>query len=181
MSDTSNTRDLSLANSKGPSPAAAAVLASGAFLVPLALSASSSPSPNHPQTMAWYQSLRVPFFKPPDWAVPIAWTAIQSALAAAAYRLLRAPPSAARSRALTLLGWNVTMIGAWSRLFFRRRALGASTAAAVTMVATGVAYVHDAKRVDPAAARDGVPFVAWVAFAALLTASIWRLNARRER
>ena len=73
------------------------------------------------------------------------------------------------------------MIGAWSRLFFGRRDLGASTAAAVTMVATGVAYVNEAKRVDKPAARAGVPFVAWVAFATVLTASIWRLNARRHR
>jgi tryptophan-rich sensory protein len=181
ISTMKDTRDLSTATSKGASPAGAALLASGAFLVPLALSASSSPSPNHPATLAWYKSLQVPFFKPPDWAVPIAWSAIQSALASAAYRLLRAPPSAARSRALALLGWNVTMIGAWSRLFFGRRALAASTAAAVTMVATGVAYVNEAKRVDERAARAGVPFVAWVAFATLLTASLWRLNARRER
>jgi tryptophan-rich sensory protein len=164
-----------------PSRSGAAAIASGAFIVPLALSASSSPSPNHPDTLAWYKTLRVPSFKPPDWAVPVAWAAIESALAAAAYRLLRAPSSAARSRALALLGWNVTMIGAWSRLFFGRRDLGASTAAAVTMVATGVAYVNEAKQVDGPAARAGVPFVAWVAFATLLTASIWRLNARRHR
>jgi tryptophan-rich sensory protein len=173
--------DISTRRQSSSPAGAAAAIASGALLVPLALSASSSPSPNHPATLAWYKSLRVPSFKPPDWAVPLAWIAIESALASAAYRLLRAPPSAGRSRALALLGWNVTMIGAWSRLFFGRRALGASTAAAVTMVATGVAYVKEAKPVDAGAARAGVPFVAWVAFATVLTASIWRLNARRDR
>jgi tryptophan-rich sensory protein len=157
----------------------AAAVASAAFLVPLALSASSSPSPNHPRTLAWYESLREPPFKPPDWVIPVAWTAIEAGLAGAAYRLLRAAPSRARTRALALLGWNVAMIGGWSRIFFGRRALAASTAAAVTMVATGAAYVGAANEVDRPAARAGIPFVAWVGFATVLTATIWRMNSRR--
>lgn len=98
-------------------PLLAATLASGAFIVPLALSASSSPSPTHPGILLWYRLLRKPSFKPPDWAIPIAWIGIESALATAAYRLLRTPPSAPRGRALLLLSWNTFMIGAWSRLF----------------------------------------------------------------
>jgi tryptophan-rich sensory protein len=109
-------------------PAAAAV-ASSAFAIPLALSASSSPAPNHPGTLAWYWSLRQPAFKPPDWTIPVAWAGIETALATAAYRLLRAAPSAQRTKALALLGWNVFMIGAWNRLFFKGRNLPVSTAA----------------------------------------------------
>jgi tryptophan-rich sensory protein len=36
--------------------------------------------------------------------------------------------------------------------------------------------VAQAKRVDGLAAGAGVPFVAWVAFATLLTAALWRRN-----
>ena len=44
------------------------------------------------------------------------------------------------------------------------------------MVATGVAYVASAREVDRPAAGAGVPFIAWVAFATVLTAGIWRRN-----
>jgi tryptophan-rich sensory protein len=158
----------------------AAALAGSAFAVPLALSASSSPSPNHPATLLWYESLREPAFKPPDWVIPTAWAAIETALAAAAYRLLRARPSASRTKALALWSWNVFMIGAWGRLFFKRHALGLSTVAAASMVATSVGFVRAAAPVDKTAARAGIPLVAWLTFATALTGSIWYLNSRRR-
>jgi tryptophan-rich sensory protein len=156
-----------------------ALAAASAFAIPLALSASTAPSPLHPKVLAWYKSLRQPFFKPPDWAVPLAWAGIEAGLATAAYRLVKARPSAARTRALVTLGFNITMIGAWSRLFFGRRALATSTVAAAAMVVTGADFVRQARRVDPVAARAGIPFVAWVGFATVLTAAIWGLNRRR--
>jgi translocator protein len=157
----------------------AAAISSCAFVVPLALSVSSTPSPNHPRTMLWYLSLREPAFKPPDWLFPIAWTAIEAALARASYRLLRAPPSPARTKSLALWGWNVFMIGGWSRLFFKRHQLAVSTVAAASLVATSVSFVSEAKKVDAAASRAGLPLVGWVAFATVLTATIWHLNRKR--
>jgi tryptophan-rich sensory protein len=160
---------------------AAAAIASCAFAVPLALSASSGPAPNHPRVLAWYLSLREPRFKPPDWVIPVAWAGIEAALAAAAYRLLRAAPSPARTRSLGWWGWNVFMIGAWNRLFFKGQNLAVSTVAAGTLVASSVAFVNEAKSVDRTAARAGLPLVGWVAFATVLTATIWQLNSRRSR
>jgi translocator protein len=170
--------DLSLTSERLTGPMAAAIV-SCAFVVPLALSFSSTPSPNHPRTFFWYRSLRQPSFKPPDRLFPLAWTGIEAGLAAAAYRLLGAPPSSARTRALALWGWNVLMIGGWSRLFFKRRQLAVSAVAAASMVATSVAFVKEAKQVDLTASRAGVPLVGWVAFATALTAAIWQLNKRR--
>jgi tryptophan-rich sensory protein len=130
--------------------------------------------------MAWYLSLREPDFKPPDWLFPIAWTGIECGLAMAAYRLLRVAPSAQRAKALALLGWNVFMIGGWSRLFFKHRNLPASTLAAASLVVSSAAFVRAAKPVDRPASRAGLPLVGWVAFATVLTATIWSLNSRRR-
>ncbi len=171
----------SLPNDEAPaaapvSPWLASAIAASAFVVPVAMSASSSPAPFHPSIFAWYRSLRQPWFKPPDALIPVAWSAIESGLAVAAYRLLRAAPSSARSRVPALLGWNVVAIGGWSRLFFGQRKIAASAAAAASMVVTGAAFVQQASRVDPTASRAALPFVGWVGFATVLTAAIWRLN-----
>jgi benzodiazapine receptor len=171
--------DSTFAATSSVSPLTSLAVASSAFIVPLALSASSSPSPNHPRILFWYWSLRKPFFKPKDWVIPVAWFGIEGALATAAYRLLQSNPSVARSRALAWLGWNVALIGGWSRLFFKRRLLGVSTLAAVSMVASGAEYIRQAKRVDSVAARAGIPFLAWVSFATVLTGTIWALNRKR--
>ncbi len=124
----------------------------------------------------WYRLLHKPPFQPPDKAFPVAWSLIDAALAVGAYRLLRRPASAQRSRALGWWALNVALIGGWSALFFGRRNLPGSTAVAAAMVGTGVAYVAQARAVDRPAAVAGVPFVAWVAFATVLTAAIWRRN-----
>ena len=154
----------------------AALAASSAFAVPLAMSMSSSPAPIHPVVMGWYLSLRKPWFKPPDVLIPLAWTGVEAGLAVAAYRLLRAAPSATRSGALALLACNTVAIGGWSRLFFGRRNIGGSVVAAGAMVASGAVFVQQAGKIDRVSARAGVPFVAWVGFATLLTAAIWQLN-----
>lgn len=155
---------------------AAIALSTAAYVVPLTLSWSSSPAPQHPRVLLWYSFLRKPAYKPPDWVIPVAWGFIETGMAAAAYRLLRHPASAPRNRALGLLALNIVSIGAWSRLFFGRRDLAASTVAAAAMVGTGALYVAQARQVDKPAAIAGVPFIAWVAFATLLTASLWRRN-----
>jgi tryptophan-rich sensory protein len=165
-----------VASATGVSRGLAALAASGAYLVPLVLSRSTSPTPDHPRILAWYKRLRQPAFKPPDAVIPIAWTGIESALALAAYRLLRRPAAPARNRALAWLAFNVFNIGGWSRLFFGRRNLPASTVAAAAMIGAGAAYVAEARKADPASAVAGVPFVAWVAFATVLTAAIWQRN-----
>jgi len=126
----------------------------------------------------WYRLLHKPSFQPPDKAIPLAWGAIDTALAVSAYRLLRRPPAPARTRALGLWALNVGLIGGWSGVFFGRRSLPASTAVAALMVGTGAAFVTQARRVDTPAALAGVPFVAWVGFATVLTAALWQRNRR---
>ncbi len=58
-------------------------------------------------------------------------------------------------------------------IFFRRQRLGISTIAAASMIVTSAEFVRQAKRVDPVASRARIPLVAWVAFATVLTATIW--------
>lgn len=130
--------------------------------------------------MLWYFLLRKPGFKPPDWLFPLAWTGIEAGLAVSAYRLLRAAPMAGRRSALALWGWNVFMIGGWSQLFFKRKKLTLSTVASASMIASSVALVKTAARVDRTAARASLPLVGWVTFATLLTAAIWAMNPRKR-
>ena len=152
----------------------AALLAAAALVWPAV--ASARWGPHRPFTGIWYALLRKPSFQPANIALPIAWTVVESALAAGAYRLLREPSSQPRNLALTWWWVNVALIGGWSAVFFGRRNLPASTVLAAGMVASGAAYVAQARRVDGLAASAGLPYVGWVAFATVLTAALWRRN-----
>ena len=75
-------------------------------------------------------------------------------------------------------GVFLLIFGVWflSRLFFGGRILPPRTVAAAAMIGTGAAYVAEARRTDEVAAAAGIPLTAWVAFATVRTAAIWRRN-----
>lgn len=131
-----------------------------------------------PDTYAWYRGLDKPGFTPPDTAFGVVWPLLQLGLAWGGYRLFRRRPGKARNRAAGLWLFNVGMIGGWSALFFGGRKLGPAALAAGGMLATGAAFTLEAAKVDRKAAATGVPFVAWLSFATLLAAEVWRRNRR---
>jgi translocator protein len=156
---------------------AAAALAATAIVAPALASLSDRPSRSL-STKVWYALLRKPRFNPPPAVFPVVWTALDSALAVGAYRLARQPSTPERNRALGLFAANVAMITGWSRLFFGRHELGAAAVGSAAIAATATAYVAAARPVDRPAAAAGVPLVAWVTFATVLSTAVWKMNRR---
>ena len=156
---------------------AAAALAATAVVAPALAALGKRPS-NSLSTRVWYALLRKPRFNPPKAVFPVVWTALDGALAIGAYRLARQPSTPARNRALGLFAANVAMITGWSKLFFGRHHLGAAAVGSAAIAATASAYVAAAKPVDRAAAATGLPLVAWVRFATVLSTAIWKMNRR---
>jgi len=136
----------------------------------------NAPEPGNPSVERWYRRIRKPDFTPPDPVFGAMWPALETAIAAGGYRLLRRPPTPERNVALALWLGTSAMIGGWTELFFRRHALAASSVAASGMAAASAAYVVTAARVDRAAAMAGVPLTAWLAFATVLTEGVRRRN-----
>lgn len=162
--------------SKGLSPLSAGGLAIAVVGTALLIGARSGPTPDHPKTRRWYRRLTKPGFTPPSLVFPIAWTGIQSALAYGGYRLLRRSPSPERTAALALWAGNQIGIAGWTEVFFGQRAPGWGTIASAALGANAIGFVAVAKPVDRTAATLGVPLVAWVGFATMLSEEIWRRN-----
>jgi len=161
---------------RGFSPLLAAGLALGAVTTALIVGGRASPTPDHPRTRTWYKRLTKPAFTPPSPVYAVAWTGIQASLAYGGYRLLRADPSPERTTALLLWSGNQVGIAGWSEVFFGQRAPGWGTLASAALGANAVGHVAAASRVDTTSARLGIPLIAWVGFATLLSEEIWRRN-----
>jgi translocator protein len=127
---------------------------------------------------AWYAVLQKPAFNPPNWIFGPVWTALYILMATALWLVRREQTAspALRSRASRWFAAQFLLNLLWTPLFFGLR----SPLLAVVdigllwlaLIATMVAF----RRVHPLAACLLLPYLAWVTFAAVLNAAIWRLN-----
>jgi benzodiazapine receptor len=132
--------------------------------------------PQRPQEAKWYASLRKPSYTPPGSAIGITRGVLETLLCIAGYRLLTKPGSSERRAALA--SWSATLAGlaGYPALFFGRKKLGESAAAAAAMCAATTATVASGARVDGVAAASMAPLVLWTAFAVVLSEEVWRRN-----
>lgn len=121
----------------------------------------------------WYAGLAKPSFVPPNWAFPVAWTILYIMIAVAGWRTFRREPAGK-----AMLAWAAQLVlnFAWSPVMFTLHQIGAALVILVGMFVAIVAYISIEASRDRLAAALFVPYAAWVAFAGLLNAAIWRLN-----
>lgn len=136
----------------------------------------NAPDPSHPAIRNWYRRLKKPGFTPPDAVFGAVWPVLEAGMAVGGYRLLRHAPSVRRNASIGLWLATTGMIGGWTEIFFRERALAGSAAASGAMLATTAAYVATTHKVDRVAQATAVPLLGWLAFATVLATRIWQRN-----
>ncbi|SFL27182.1 TspO/MBR family protein [Methylobacterium pseudosasicola] len=130
------------------------------------------------RTDAWYRRLRVPAWKPPDWAFGPVWTVIFLLTATAGVIAWNGDPDpAARTRLLAAYAVNGGLNIAWSVLFFRFRRPDWALAEVAALWLSIAVLVLVTVRVSTAAGLMNLPYLAWVSVAACLNLRIVRLNA----
>lgn len=164
--------------SRGFSPWSAAAIAGGVVALAALAGRRYSPDRSHPRIDRWYhQDLDKPSFTPPDPVFGAVWPVLELLVAAGAYRLLKEPQGRERNVALALWAFNIALIPGWTKIFFGDRNLGGAAIVAAVQLGSGLAYVEAARRVDPAAAWLGLPYVGWIGFANVIATEVWRENA----
>ena len=124
-----------------------------------------------------FQSLTLPWFYPPTWAVGVVWTLLFTLIGIAAYLVFRAGTERSDVRlALGLFGLQMVVNVAWSPAFFELQAPDLALGVIGVLWLLIVATIWAFRRVDRRAAGLLVPYLVWVSFAAVLNGSIWLLN-----
>jgi benzodiazapine receptor len=131
-----------------------------------------------PNIPTWYAGLAKPSFNPPNAVFPVVWTILYVIMAVAAWLVWRAPADESRRR-IALAAWFVQLAlnVSWSFAFFGARSPLAGLIVIVVLLAAIVVTILAFRRVSGTAALLLVPYLAWVALATLLNASILSLNA----
>jgi benzodiazapine receptor len=126
----------------------------------------------------WYLELEKPFFNPPNWAFPIAWTTLYVLMGVASWLVWLQFKSKSELVKKSLIWYSIQLIFnlMWSYLFFT---LKNPALALVEILILYVLIIVTTKyffSVNKTAGWLMIPYIAWVSFAILLNAGIVYLN-----
>jgi benzodiazapine receptor len=130
-----------------------------------------------PRIPGWYAGLAKPFFTPPNWLFGPAWTMLYVLMGISLFLVWNAGAGGRRVRVAVVafiaqLVCNVL----WSFAFFGRQSPLAGLVVIVLLWVLIVWTIIAFSKVSMASALLLLPYLLWVSFAAVLNASIWRLN-----
>jgi translocator protein len=127
-------------------------------------------------TGPWYRALKVPAWKPPDWAFGPVWTTIFTLCVVAASLAWRDGDAGQRKMLVTLFAINIVLNILWSALFFWGRRPDLALYEVVLLWLSILALIIALWSVNRLAGLMLLPYLAWVSVASLLNLSIVRLN-----
>ena len=130
-----------------------------------------------PSIGQWYATLAKPAWTPPNWVFGPVWSLLYLAMAVAAWLVWRRVGFPHASSALNLFAVQLVLNICWSAIFFGAHRPGLAFAEILLLWLAILATMVAFRPLSRAAAWLLVPYLFWVAYAAVLNFSIWRLNA----
>ncbi|MBC7488328.1 MAG: tryptophan-rich sensory protein [Cytophagaceae bacterium] len=123
----------------------------------------------------WYQTIHKPSFNPPNEVFAPVWFALYTMMAVSLFYVLKTHhPN--KTLAIVVFVVQLGLNALWSLLFFKLHLIGFALIDMIIMLGLMITYYFIVKPIRPLAAYLFIPYIAWVAFATVLTASIWSMN-----
>ncbi len=122
----------------------------------------------------WYANLAKPWFTPPSRIFAPVWMLLYIMIAVAGWRTFARDPLGT-----AMIVWIIALAlnFSWSPIFFGLNQSVAALCVIVVLLATIITFIRLTSSQDVVAALLFIPYAAWTLFAALLNASICRLNS----
>ena len=126
----------------------------------------------------WYPTLVKPSFNPPNWIFAPVWTSLYVMMGVAAGLIWNqiTTQKLAVTKALQFFTIQLVLNALWSYLFFGLHNLMLATIEVVLLWLMIFETYSQFAKINKTASYLILPYLAWVSFASVLTASIWWLN-----
>ena len=126
---------------------------------------------------AWYESLAKPDWNPPNWLFGPVWTLLYLMIGTSGWLVWREAGFAGARWALSVFALQIVLNAAWSWLFFGLQRPDLALVKIVVLLLSIAVMIGLFWSVSRLAALLLVPYLAWVGFATVLNAAIWKLNS----
>ncbi len=125
----------------------------------------------------WYATLAKPPFNPPSWAFGVVWPILYTLMGVALWLVWKKGTEQPGVKAALGVFFAQLVVNAiWSPVFFGLHQIGWALVIIVAMLGLIAATMRRFAPLSKVAAYLLAPYLAWVAFATVLNASIWWLN-----
>ena len=124
-------------------------------------------------TGEWYAGLNKPWWTPPDWLFPIAWTVLYLMIAAAGWLAWKA---GGVSLAVAIWAAGLVLNALWSYVMFGRHEIGWALIIVAGLGLSIALFMWTAWPLDRRATWLFAPYLVWVSFASALNAAVYVLN-----
>ena len=117
-----------------------------------------------------------PFFTPPDWLFPVAWTVLYILMGIAAYIVETTNTDQSKNRATVFYYLQLFFNFCWSFIFFGMQAYLFAFVWIIILWVLIIATTLEFYKISKTAAYLMIPYIIWVTFAAVLNFSVYLLN-----
>lgn len=126
----------------------------------------------------WYENLKRPEWRPPNWMFAPVWTTLYTSMGYASYLVYRDGGgfNGAARLPLIVYGSNLVFNWMWSPIFFGAKRIDLALYEMQLVNATAVATAYLFYQINPVAGYIIVPYCLWMGLATALNYTIWRDN-----
>ena len=124
----------------------------------------------------WYERLRKPWWRPPNWLFAPAWAVLYLCIAVSGWLVWREAGFAGAAVPLGIYAVQLALNAAWSAIFFGMRRPDLAFAEIVALWLSIAATMAAFAPVHAGAAWLLAPYLCWVGFAGALNFTVWRMN-----
>ena len=125
---------------------------------------------------SWYSTLNKPSWNPPSWIFGPVWTVLYLVMGYSSFRIAEKEKTKQRNKALAIYAVQLFFNFWWSILFFSMHQIGIALVEIIILWILIVVMILNFRRVDTLSAFLNIPYLLWVSFASILTATIYTLN-----
>lgn len=126
---------------------------------------------------SWFQQIEKPSWNPPSWLFAPVWTTLYILMGIALYIVWKSgAPDRLKKPAITLWAVQLVLNFFWTLIFFGAEEPGWALVEIIALWVAILLTIFAFARISKLSAWLLVPYIAWVSFASILTATIWQLN-----